>query len=141
MINTISFRLRLYLSILIVVVIAGIAGMMAFENRTPLDAFYFVVVTISTVGFGDIHPVTAAGKLLTIGIILVGVGCFVGLAASTLDLMIENRERAMRLRNLNMIVGVFFSEVGNRLLRCFSGHDPNAEPGTIRAAGFGQVVR
>ena len=124
-INTISFRLRLYLSILIVVVIAGIAGMMAFENRTPLDAFYFVVVTISTVGFGDIHPVTAAGKLLTIGIILVGVGCFVGLAASTLDLMIENRERAMRLRNLNMIVGVFFSEVGNRLLRCFSGHDPN----------------
>ncbi|MGA9085241.1 MAG: potassium channel family protein [Methanoregula sp.] len=125
MINTISFRLRLYLSILIVVVIAGIAGMMAFENRTPLDAFYFVVVTISTVGFGDIHPVTAAGKLLTIGIILVGVGCFVGLAASTLDLMIENRERAMRLRNLNMIVGVFFSEVGNRLLRCFSGHDPN----------------
>ncbi|MFZ1127535.1 MAG: two pore domain potassium channel family protein, partial [Methanoregula sp.] len=30
-------------------------------------------------------------------------------------------------RNLNMIVGVFFSEVGNRLLRCFSGHDPNAE--------------
>ena len=27
----------------------------------------------------------------------------------------------MRLRNLNMIVGVFFSEMGNRLLRCFSG--------------------
>jgi hypothetical protein len=126
-INTISFRLRLYISILIVVVIAGIAGMMAFENCTPLDAFYFVVVTISTVGFGDIHPVTAAGKLLTIGIILVGVGCFVGLAASALDLMIENRERSMRLRNLNMIVGVFFSEVGTHLLRCFSGHDPNVD--------------
>ena len=127
MTDSISFRLRLYLSILIVVVVAGIAGMILFENRTPLDAFYFVVVTISTVGFGDIHPVTAAGKLLTIGIILVGVGCFVGLAASTLDLMIENRERVLRLRNLNMIVGVFFSEVGTRLLRCFSGHDPHVD--------------
>ena len=51
-INTISFCLCLYLSILIVVVIAGIAGMMAFENRTPLDASYFVVVTISTVALG-----------------------------------------------------------------------------------------
>ena len=125
MTDNISFRLQLYLTILMVVVVAGIAGMIIFENRTPLDAFYFVVVTISTVGFGDIHPVTAAGKVLTIGIILAGVGCFVGLAASTLDLMIENRERTLRLRNLNMIVGVFFSEAGTRLLRCFSGHDPH----------------
>jgi hypothetical protein len=131
-IKTLPFRLRLYISLLIVVVIAGIAGMMVFENRSLLDAFYFVVVTISTVGFGDIHPVTPAGKLLTIGIILVGVGCFVGLAASTLDLMIENRERALRLRNLNMIVGVFFSEVGTRLIRCFSAKDPEVE--RIRSA-------
>jgi hypothetical protein len=123
--DSISFRLRLYLSILIVVVVVGITGMITFENRTPLDAFYFVVVTISTVGFGDIHPVTAAGKVLTIGIILAGVGCFVGLAASALDLMIENREQAARLRNRNMIVGVFFSEVGTRLLRCFSSYDPH----------------
>ena len=101
--------------------------MIIFENRTPLDAFYFVVVTISTVGFGDIHPVTTAGKLLTIGIIIFGVGCFVGLVASTLDLMIENRERHLRLRNLNMIVGVFFSEVGTRLIRCFSAQDPEVE--------------
>ena len=122
--KTIHLRLRIYLSILIVVILVGMFGMMTFENRTPLDAFYFVVVTISTVGFGDIHPVTDAGKLLTIGIILVGVGCFVGLAASSLDLMIENRERSVRLRNLNLLVGVFFSEVGNGLLRRFSEKDP-----------------
>jgi len=130
--TTIPFRLRLYLSLLAVVVVAGISGMIVFENRSPLDAFYFVVVTISTVGFGDIHPVTPAGKLLTIGIILFGVGCFVGLVASLLDLMIENRERALRLRNLNMIVGVFFSEVGTRLIRCFSAKDPEIE--RIRSA-------
>lgn len=125
--KTIHLRLRIYLSILIVVILVGMFGMMTFENRTPLDAFYFVVVTISTVGFGDIHPVTDAGKLLTIGIILVGVGCFVGLAASSLDLMIENRERSVRLRNLNLLVGVFFSEVGNGLLRRFSEKDPKSD--------------
>ena len=118
-IKTISLRFRIYFAILVVVIVVGILGMIAFENRTLLDSFYFVVVTIATVGFGDIYPVTAAGKLLTIGIILVGVGCFVGLAASALDLMIEKRERALRMGNLNMMVGAFYSEVGTSLLRTF----------------------
>ena len=85
MTNSIRLRLRIYLAILIAVILVGMLGMIVFENRSPLDALYFVVVTIATVGFGDIYPVTAAGKLLTIGIILTGVGCFVGLAASALD--------------------------------------------------------
>jgi len=100
--------LRIYLAILIVVFLVGMLGMIAFEHRSPLDALYFVVVTIATVGFGDIYPETAIGKLLTIGIILVGVGCFVGLAATALDLMIENRERGIRMRNLNMISRCLF---------------------------------
>ncbi len=124
MTNSIRLRFRIYFAILVVVILVGILGMIAFEHLSPLDSLYFVVVTIATVGFGDIHPETAMGKLLTIGIILVGVGCFVGLAASALDLMIENREREIRMRNLNMVIGVFFSETGTRLLRCFSAHDP-----------------
>jgi hypothetical protein len=131
-IKTIHLRLRIYVSILIVVMLVGIAGMMTFENRSLLDSFYFVVVTIATVGFGDIYPVTPAGKLLTIAIILVGVGCFVGLAASTIDMMIEKRERALRMGNLNMVVGVFYSEIGTSLLRTFSAHDPAVDQ--VRAA-------
>jgi hypothetical protein len=122
-IKTIHLRLRIYLSILIVVILAGTLGMMMFENRSLLDSFYFVVVTIATVGFGDIYPVTTAGKLLTIAIILVGVGCFVGLAASAIDLMIEKRERSLRMGNLNMMVGAFYSEVGTSLLRTLSARD------------------
>jgi Trk-type K+ transport systems, membrane components len=129
--NSLRLRFRLYFAILLVVIVAGILGMIAFEHRSPLDSLYFVVVTIATVGFGDIHPETDAGKLLTIGIILVGVGCFVGLAASALDIMIEKRERDTRMRNLNMVIGVFFSETGTRLLRCFSAHDPTI--GNIRS--------
>jgi voltage-gated potassium channel len=37
------------------------------------DAFYYTVVTLSTVGFGDILPVTAAGRWVTIAAILAGV--------------------------------------------------------------------
>lgn len=41
--------------------------------RTFLDAFYFSVVTMTTVGFGDIAPITEAGRLLTVLMIITGV--------------------------------------------------------------------
>jgi voltage-gated potassium channel len=37
------------------------------------DAFYFTVVAVSTVGFGDIVPVTGAGKLVTVAMIISGI--------------------------------------------------------------------
>ena len=44
------------------------------ENfSTFLDAVYFAVVTMTTVGFGDITPVTEAGRGLTIAMILTGI--------------------------------------------------------------------
>ena len=44
------------------------------EDWSPLDSFYFSVVTLATVGFGDLHPVTNPGKLFTVGYVLAGVG-------------------------------------------------------------------
>jgi voltage-gated potassium channel len=46
-----------------------------------LDAIYFSVITLSTVGYGDLYPATAAGKIFTIIYILSGIGIF--LAAAT----------------------------------------------------------
>jgi hypothetical protein len=47
------------------------------EGWSLLDAAYFSVVTIATVGFGDIAPVTVLGKLFTIVYVFAGIGIFV----------------------------------------------------------------
>ena len=121
--KSISFRFRIYLVILAMVLIFGMIGLMAIEGYSPLDAFYFIIVTIATVGYGDIHPVTPPGKVLVMVIILTGVGCFVGVVANAIEYMIEMRERALRVAKLNMIIGVFYSEVGTKLLKKFSLND------------------
>lgn len=58
------------------------------EGWSLLDSAYFAVVTIATVGYGDIAPQTALGKIFTIGYIFSGIGIFVAavtaLAQSTL---------------------------------------------------------
>jgi voltage-gated potassium channel len=125
--KSISLRFRIYLAILAAVILIGMAGLMVIENYSPLDAFYFIIVTIATVGYGDLHPFTPAGKILVIGIILAGVGCFVGVVANAIEYLIEMRERSMRMEKLNMIIGVFYSEVGTSLLKKFSSIDPDVE--------------
>jgi voltage-gated potassium channel len=52
------------------------------EQWAWIDALYFAVVTIATVGYGDLVPQTALGKLFTIIYILMGIGLFVAFAAA-----------------------------------------------------------
>lgn len=49
------------------------------EGWRRLDALYFSVATIATVSYGDLAPVTDAGKVFTIVFMLVGIGLFVAL--------------------------------------------------------------
>ena len=48
------------------------------EGWSPIDALYFSVVALATVGFGDLVPTTDLGKLFTVGYILFGVGILAG---------------------------------------------------------------
>jgi voltage-gated potassium channel len=44
------------------------------EGWTVLDALYFTVVSLTTVGYGDLHPETSVGKVFTMIYLLVGIG-------------------------------------------------------------------
>lgn len=48
--------------------------------ETYVDALYFTVTTLTTTGYGDILMTTGTGRLLAVGIMLVGVGLFLRLA-------------------------------------------------------------
>lgn len=50
---------------------------MMLEGWDLLDAVYFCVVSMATVGYGDLAPVTALGKIFTIFYLLIGIGIFV----------------------------------------------------------------
>jgi voltage-gated potassium channel len=67
-------RIKNILIIFIMLITIGTIGLMKLENLSLLDAAYMTVATMSTVGFGDIVPVTPAGKVFVIGLIIFGVG-------------------------------------------------------------------
>lgn len=123
----IKFRLRIYLAVFTVLLSVGIIGFMFFENMSLTNAIYFSIVTMATVGYGDIHPQTEIGKVLALIIIIGGVGTFLGVIASITDLFVNRREEAIRQQKVDMVTGLFFSEMGNELLKQCIRFDPEVE--------------
>jgi voltage-gated potassium channel len=63
-------------------VLTGTIFYWRFEDWTIIEALYFSVVTLTTVGYGDLAPTTAGTQIFTIFYILTGIGVFVALLAS-----------------------------------------------------------
>ncbi len=84
-------RFVLALAVIVALTAAGTAGYILIEGMSLIDAVYMSVITISTVGFGEVKPLSPAGKLFTIGLIITGVGTALYLFAVVAELLIEGR--------------------------------------------------
>lgn len=78
-------------SLLVSVVIIGAVGFMHIEGLAPLNALYMAIATVTTVGYGDIVPLTPAGKLFTAGLIISGVGVALYVLVEIIESVLEGR--------------------------------------------------
>ena len=90
-----------------------------FEDWTIIESLYFSVVTLTTVGYGDLHPTTAGTQIFTIFYILTGIGVFVALLASVAQEYISQKAerpsaRECLPRGLFMHRGGFPCSVSNQ---------------------------
>ena len=125
--DTRRFRLQILLAVLFIIILTGTLGFMKIEGLSLTDSIYFSVATVATVGYGDITPKTAEGKLLALLLIITGVGTFLGVVASSTDMLLNRREKQVRKEKLNMVIGLFFSEIGTELIRRFVSCDTGVE--------------
>ncbi len=93
--------IMIYVTVLAIVVLLGtifayVLGPTNFNVpiTNPLTALYFTIITISTVGYGDIYPVTQTGMIFTIILVLAGISAFLGaVTAISGDFMSKNVEK------------------------------------------------
>jgi len=64
------------ISILLVIIVLGVSGYMLIEGDDFINALYMTVITISTVGFGEIHKLSTPGKIFTMVLILSSFGTY-----------------------------------------------------------------
>ncbi len=79
--------------ITLAIILFGSWGFMAIEGWDFLDSLFMTVITLTTVGFGEVHQLSPVGRLYTIFLVFAGVG-FLGYAGGILmRYMIEGRIR------------------------------------------------
>lgn len=69
-----------------------------FEDWTIIQALYFSVITLTTVGYGDFAPTTAGTQIFTIIYILTGIGVLVALLTSVAQQYIRGKAEGSRPR-------------------------------------------
>ena len=92
----------------VVLLIFSCIAVLVFEDsadsniKTPFDAFWWAISTITTVGYGDKFPVTTEGKLVAIVLMVTGVGFFGVLTGLFARLFVESefRDEASDIRHL-----------------------------------------
>ncbi len=81
-----------------VLVLSGTLFYWRFEDWTIIEAFYFCIVTVTTVGFGDLSPTTAGTQIFTVIYILTGFGILVALLTSVAQQYLRLKSEAPRPR-------------------------------------------
>jgi len=72
------FRSKIYTAIIliIIVLVTGIVGYRLLSNLSWLDAFYMTVITVTTVGFSEVSPLSPEAKIFTVFLIIASVFIF-----------------------------------------------------------------
>jgi voltage-gated potassium channel len=111
-------RLIIPIIILTVLLIGGTLGYRYLEGWPLLDALYMVVITLSTVGFREVYPLSHIGKFLTMGIIVCGVGTAVYTLGQAIEIMVEGEIIGFRRkRKMDRII----SEMRDHYIICGYG--------------------
>ena len=94
-----------YVVLLTAVVLAlGALGIFAVERgqnnniQSVGDAFWWAVVTTTTVGYGDVSPVTPEGRLIAVALMIVGIG-FLGIMTATITSFFLDPEKGAEERH------------------------------------------
>jgi voltage-gated potassium channel len=102
MFNFTYFR-KVYIAIILLLTIlfVGITGFIFIEKYTLGEAFYMTVITISTVGFNEVHPLSDNGRIFTAFLIIFSFSTFV-FAVTSISNYILNGEYKLYFRDLRI---------------------------------------
>ena len=108
----IPFNLKVLAILLVLLVIVGIAGFHLIEGWSFFDGFYMVLTTITSIGYGEIHPLSQAGRLWNSFVIILGVGLVLllvgGASRTLLEFELQSVFGRRRMdREINRLTGHF----------------------------------
>ena len=103
--------------------VVGVVGYGAIEGWTPMEGWYMTFITLTTIGFAEVRPLSPAGQVFTIALATVGIGTFATIATRTAQVVVSNpgfasrrmQRRISRLAGHHVVCG--YGRLGSRIVR------------------------
>ena len=81
--------------VFIVLILVGISGYMIIEGWGLFDAIYMTIITLSTVGYGEVHETGLGGRIFTIILIIIGVFIIAYIVGLVAEIFLEGEIRSI----------------------------------------------
>ncbi|MEA2059836.1 MAG: NAD-binding protein [Thermodesulfobacteriota bacterium] len=116
---------------------AGTLGYMLMEGWGFIDSIYMVVITLATVGYMEVKPLSDMSRLMTILVIFGGVGAFFYLGGSLAQMLVEGKfQNLLGRRRVEKII----NELTDHYIVCGYGRIGSIVAREIKKEGFNVVV-
>ena len=99
-------QIILFMSITIILIYFSAVGIYFFEHEAQpekfssiFDSLWWSIVTLTTVGYGDVYPITVGGRLFTFLILLIGLGIVAiptGIISSSMTKVFNDRHEELK---------------------------------------------
>jgi voltage-gated potassium channel len=131
------YRILQGLAALLGIFVFGTIGYRLIEGWSFLDSLYMTAITISTVGYAEIHPLSTGGRIFSIILILAGVGTAFYILTSLVQYFLEG-EFGIRLGRQRMEAKI--AKLRNHLILCGYGRVGQEIARALRQDGIEFVV-
>lgn len=129
-------RFRRALAFVVLLTAVGTLGYRIIEAASWFDSFYMVVITITTVGFAEVFPLSFAGQVWTTFLIISGLGAVLYTASVGLELAVDSASISGRNRRMQREI----DRQENHHIVCGYGRIGSAVWRDLQAAGESAVV-
>jgi voltage-gated potassium channel len=123
--------------LLVLILLVGTMGYVGLEGWPVLDALYMTIITITTVGFGEVNVVSSSGRVFTICIIFMGMGIMAYSLGMVAQIMVETQVRTILGRRK---LGKELRSIKNHYIVCGFGRIGKIIAQGLRSQGIPLVV-
>jgi len=135
--RTFTKKLLFLLGLILITLCVGTMGYMEVEGWSFLDSLFMTVITLSTIGYGESHPLNDSGRIFTIILIVFGTGVLgYGISSLTLMLFQGDLPNYLKRRKMEKVI----ARMSNHIIICGLSRTGLYTLGEIERSGHHVVV-